>query len=61
MLKVFYPICTAHFKHGIHWVRPKRDTYSHLTGCKNNLVLHLDHGCIAAPNIIYKSENTNAP
>jgi hypothetical protein len=61
MPKVFYPICTAHSKDGIHWQRPKLDSYAQLTGGPNNIVLHLDHGCIAAPNIIYEPEDPVAP
>ena len=61
MPKVFYPICTAHSEDGIHWKRPKLAHYSDLTGGPNNIVLHLDQGCIAAPNIIYDPEDPESP
>ena len=61
MPKVFYPVCTAHSRDGIHWQRPKLDSHAHLTGGPNNIVLHLDHGCIAAPNIIHEPEDQAAP
>jgi hypothetical protein len=61
MSKVFYPICTATSRDGIHWQRPKLEHYSHLTGGPNNIVLHLDKGCIAAPSIIHEPEDKDAP
>lgn len=61
MPKVFYPICTAESTDGIHWRRPELTHYAHLTGGPNNIVLHLDHGCVAAPNIIYEPEDKQAP
>lgn len=61
MPKVFYPICTAHSRDGVHWERPKLTHNADLTGRPNNIVLHLDEGCIAAPNIIYEPDDTAAP
>ena len=61
MPKVFYPVCTAESDDGIHWVRPQLTHHADLTGGPNNIVLHLDHGCIAAPNIIYEPDDEQAP
>ncbi len=61
MPKIFYPICTASSKDGIHWQRPKLEHYADLTNGPNNIVLHLDQGCIAAPSIIYEPEDEKAP
>jgi hypothetical protein len=61
MPKVYFPICTIQSVDGIHWERPKLDTYADLTGCKNNIVLHIDRGCTAAPNIIYDSSDPDEP
>lgn len=61
MPKVFYPICTAESEDGIHWERPKLEHNAHLTGGPNNIVLHLERGCVAAPNIIYEPDDPEAP
>lgn len=61
MPDVNYPICTIESEDGIHWTRPELRQYSHLTGGPNNIVLHLDGGCIAAPNIIHEPDDTTAP
>ncbi len=59
--KVFYPICTAISEDGVRWRRPQLDHYSHLTGGPNNIVLHLDRGCIAAPSIIHDPRDEERP
>ena len=61
MPKIFYPICTATSKDGIRWQRPQLEHYADLTGGPNNIVLHLDQGCIAAPSIIHEPEDKEAP
>jgi len=61
MPEVYFPICTAESDDGVHWYRPKLDTYAHLTGGPNNIVLHLDKGCTSAPSILYTPEDSERP
>jgi len=61
MPKVFFPICLITSQDGIKWTRPKLDVNSHLTGGPNNIVLHLESGCIAAPNILHNPDDAQRP
>lgn len=61
MPKVFFPICLITSDDGVKWKRPKLDIHSHLTGGPNNIVLHMESGCIAAPNILYNPGDVERP
>lgn len=61
MPKVYFPVCLITSQDGIRWTRPKLMVNSHLTGGPNNIVLHLESGCIAAPNILHTPEDARRP
>jgi hypothetical protein len=61
MPDVYYPVCLALSDDGVHWRRPQLDIYSHLTGGPNNIVLHLEKGCISAPTILHDSQDPERP
>lgn len=61
MPKIHYPICIVLSDDGIHWRRPKLNHYAHLTGGPNNIVLHLDQGCAAAPTILHDKNDPDRP